>query len=125
MTKLLLVGSGGFIGSSLRYLLGGLVHRVAREAMFPWGTMVVNVLGCLLIGLLAGLAEERGVLGSGARAFLLIGLLGGFTTFSSFGLETLQLLRDGQRVAAAANVIGQVVLGLGAVWAGVALARLS
>lgn len=124
MTKLLLVGSGGFIGSSLRYLLGGLVHRVAREAMFPWGTMVVNVLGCLLIGLLAGLAEERGVLGSGARAFLLIGLLGGFTTFSSFGLETLQLLRDGQRVAAAANVIGQVVLGLGAVWAGVALARL-
>lgn len=124
MTKVLLVGSGGFIGSSLRYLVGGLVHRFARDATFPWGTAVVNVVGCLLIGLLAGLAEDRGVLGPDGRAFLLIGLLGGFTTFSSFGFETLQLLRDGQSVTATANVAGQLLLGLGAVWAGFALARL-
>jgi len=125
MTKLLLAGSGGFIGSSLRYLMGGLVHRFVRDATFPWGTALVNITGCLFIGLLAGLAEERGILGAEARTFVLIGLLGGFTTFSSFGFETLQLVRQGQGIAAAANVVGQVALGLGAVWAGLALARLA
>jgi len=124
MTKTLLVGCGGFIGSIARYIVGGMVHRFANGPVFPYGTLVVNVTGCLAIGILAALAEARGILSPGARVFLLIGVLGGFTTFSSFGYETLQLLRDGEALPALANVLLQVVLGLGAVWAGSALVRL-
>ena len=82
------------------------------------------MLGCFTIGLLAGLAESRGVFAGATRAFLFIGVLGGFTTFSSFGYETFQLLRDGQRATAAASSACQVVLGIGAVWAGHALSGL-
>lgn len=122
MLKILLVGLGGFAGAIARYGLGGWVHRWAGVA-FPYGTLVVNVLGCVLIGGITGLAESRGVFGAETRVFLLIGLLGGFTTFSSFGFETLQLLRDGQSGYALVNVLANVVLGLAAVWVGWALAR--
>jgi CrcB protein len=115
---------GGFLGSVLRYGTGGLVHRVAGQALFPWGTLVVNGLGCLAIGFLGGLAEMRGVLTAEARLFLFIGVLGGFTTFSTFGYETIHLMRDGQAGWAAANVLAQVALGLAAVWAGDLTARL-
>ncbi len=124
LAQAMLVGAGGFVGSILRYAMSGLVHRVSPFATFPYGTLVVNVIGCLAIGLAAGLAETRQVMGSGMRLFLLIGLFGGFTTFSTFGYETFSLVREGAPVKAGANVILQVVVGLTAVWCGHALSRL-
>lgn len=113
-----LVGIGGFAGSVARYLLGGwLLHHTAQER-FPWSTFAVNVVGCLVIGVLAGLAERHSMFGPGLRLFLFTGLLGGFTTFSAFGLETLFLLRRGEPWVAAAYVAGSVLLGLAAVWIG-------
>lgn len=120
---LLLVGAGGFVGSTLRYALGGVVHRLVPFASFPWGTLTVNLAGCLAIGLLAGADESRSVLGPETRLFLLIGLLGGFTTFSTFGIETLSLLHDRRLLAACGYVGGNVVAGIGAVWLGYTLTR--
>jgi CrcB protein len=108
---------GGFIGSVMRYLLGGIVQQSSRS-LFPYGTLAVNVLGCFIIGFLAQLAEARGLFASEARAFVFIGILGGFTTFSSFGNETLNLARDSQMMSAVANVGANVLLGLFAVWLG-------
>jgi fluoride exporter len=122
MEKFLLVGVGGFIGSTLRYGLGGLVLRLKSGSLFPWETLAVNVIGCVVIGALAALSESRGLFADTTRAFLFVGLLGGFTTFSSFGYETFELLRDGQWASAATSVTLQLVLGLGGVWAGHALA---
>jgi len=119
----LVVGAGGFVGAAMRYVAGGLVHRVVSPA-FPWGTLFVNVAGCFAIGFLAVLAGEKGSIGPTGRLFWMVGVLGGFTTFSTFGYETFALARDGSHVLAAGNVVGQVLLGLAAVWAGVVLARL-
>ncbi|MBI3271572.1 MAG: fluoride efflux transporter CrcB [Planctomycetes bacterium] len=123
MLKALLVGLGGFLGAIARYELSGLVHRYL-SASFPYGTLVVNVLGCLAIGGVLHLVEDRSLLGPNTRLFLTIGILGGFTTFSSFGYETMELLRDGESALALANVAGNVVLGLGAVWLGRTVPRL-
>jgi CrcB protein len=120
--NVLLIAIGGSIGAVSRYALAGLVHRFASP-YFPFGTFVVNVAGCLVFGLIAGVAEQRFVLGPPARAFLLIGLIGGFTTFSSFTYETFELLRDAEYVRAAINVTGQVVLGLLAMWGGYIVTR--
>ena len=109
----------------MRYLLQGWVHDLLRNPWFPYGTLAVNVIGCLLIGLLAGLVESRQMLSPEARGFLLIGILGGFTTFSTFSYETIALLRDGEAIAALANVGLQVGLGLAAVGAGYSLSRLA
>jgi CrcB protein len=87
--------------------------------------MIINVSGCVVIGLLAGLSETRGIFTGSTRAFLFIGVLGGYTTFSTFGYETFQLLRDAQWPAVAASVALQVGLGIGGVWAGHSLARLA
>jgi CrcB protein len=125
LTRLWLVGLGGFLGSVLRYAIGGMVGRLKSGWTFPLETLLINVAGCLALGLLAGLAETRGVFSASTRAFLFIGLLGGFTTFSTFGYETFQLLRDGQWAAAALSTLLQVTLGIGGVWAGYALARLA
>jgi len=114
----LLVGCGGFVGAVLRYGVGGLVHRSGAMAGFPFGTLTVNVVGCLLIGAAAAAAETRQLLVPEARLFLMVGVLGGFTTFSTFGYETLALARDGEALRAAVNVVTHVVLGLAAVWAG-------
>jgi CrcB protein len=121
MLKVLLVGAGGFVGSVLRYLLGGAVQSLARGSVFPFGTFAVNLCGCFVIGALAQLAESRGLLTDLARAFVVVGILGGFTTFSAFGNETVNLARAGDWWFAAANVAGQVLLGLGGVWLGRAL----
>ena len=110
------------MGSVSRYLIGGWVHR-ALGTSFPYGTLTVNVLGCLAIGLLGGLAETRQMITPEARLFLFIGLLGGFTTFSSFGYETLAFARDGEFVIAGLNVMLQIALGLGAVWFGFIISR--
>jgi fluoride exporter len=118
MGNVLLVGIGGFIGSVLRYVLSGLVQEWTKRDDFPVGTLAVNVIGCLVIGLLSQLAEARGALSPETRAFVIIGILGGFTTFSSFGNETMNLWRDGEAFWALVNVASQLVLGLGAVWLG-------
>lgn len=123
VTQLLWVGSGGFAGAVGRYLVSGWVHRLLPAAQFPWGTVAVNVAGCGLIGLLAGLVDLRQVLAPEARLFLLIGCLGSFTTFSTFGYETLALAREAEILKAAGNVGLQLGAGLAAVWLGYALAR--
>ena len=125
MGRVLLVGAGGFLGTVLRYLLGGWIGRAKAGWTFPVETLIINVSGCLVIGFLAGLSESRGIFTGSTRAFLFIGVLGGFTTFSTFGYETFQLLRGAQWPAAAASVALQVGLGIGGVWAGSALARLA
>jgi CrcB protein len=117
MNNVLLVGVGGFIGSAMRYLLAGYVQQLSKS-IFPFGTLAVNVIGCFVIGFLSQLAENRGVFSSEARAFVFIGILGGFTTFSSFGNETLNLARDGAMLNALANIGLNVLLGLLAVWLG-------
>lgn len=123
LAQLLWVGSGGFAGAVGRYLVSGWVHRLLPAAQFPWGTVAVNVLGCGLVGLLAGLVDLRQLLSPEARLFLVIGCLGGFTTFSTFGYETLALAREAELLRAAANVTLQLGAGLVAVWLGYALAR--
>jgi CrcB protein len=117
-----LVGCGGFFGAMLRYGMSGAVQRLAPFSSFPLGTLTVNVSGSLLIGVLAGLVELRQMLGPEARLFLMIGLLGGFTTFSSFAYETLALGQDGQYLLAALNALSSVALCLLAVWIGYRLA---
>ena len=117
MNNVLLVGIGGFIGSAARYLLSGYVQQ-SSQSIFPYGTLAVNVIGCFVIGFLSQLAENRGAFSSEARVFVLIGILGGFTTFSSFGNETLNLARDGEMLNAFANIGLNVLLGLLAVWLG-------
>jgi CrcB protein len=118
------VALGSALGGMARYGCAGLAARWLG-ATFPWGTLLVNVSGSLLIGFLAALVAPDGRLlaGPDARAFLMIGILGGFTTFSSFSLETLNLARDGEWLFAFANVMLSVVLCLFAVWLGHAAAR--
>ena len=118
MRNLLLVGGGGFVGSIARYLLTGLVTQATHASRFPSGTLAVNVLGCLGIGVLAGLAEHRHLFSASTRLFLLTGLLGGFTTFSAFAYETHFLAREHAWPAALVNVGLQVFLGLAAAWLG-------
>jgi fluoride exporter len=113
------IAAGGAIGAVVRHLVNHAVHRRYGVDPFPIGIFVVNVAGCLTIGILAGLvASDRLQLSATWRNFLFVGVLGGFTTFSSFGLDTLTLARSGHGAAAAWNVVGQVGLGLAAVWAG-------
>jgi CrcB protein len=125
LANVLLVGSGGFIGSVLRYVVGGFVHRLVPAASLPYGTLAVNVLGCFVIGFLGGVAEARQAIGPGLRLFVFIGILGGFTTFSTFGYETLALVRDGAHLEAGVNVVATVALCLVAVWAGFVLGMLA
>lgn len=121
VTNAALVGLGGFAGALARYGLSGWVHRRLPLATFPFGTLAVNLVGCLAIGVLAGLAESRQVLGPHARLFAMIGLLGGFTTFSTLGWETVAMLRDGEIVRAVASVGAHVGGGLALVWIGYVL----
>lgn len=121
--RLLAVGAGGFLGACLRYGLGRVVERTWGAA-FPYGTLAINVLGCLAIGIVMGASEARGALTETTRLFLVIGVLGAFTTFSTFGYETLRLMRDGEHGLALANAAANLLLGVGAVWLGWALVRL-
>ena len=123
ITTLVLVGLGGFAGSVLRYGAGEWVQRLSGESAFPYGTLLVNAAGCLTIGILAGLSESRDLLTEDARNFLYVGVLGGFTTFSAFGYQTLTLMRDGHTAMALANVGLQLALGLGAAAGGYLAAR--
>lgn len=124
MINILLIGMGGALGSVARYLVSGWVQAISRNVTFPYGTLTVNVVGCFVIGFLAQLAEARGMLTSEARALIFIGLLGGFTTFSTFGNETFNLARSGEMTSALVNVGANVILGLLAVWGGHIIAYL-
>lgn len=114
---LLVIAAGGAVGSVARYLFSTAVLR-ASGMLFPIGTFAVNFAGCVAFGAIVGAAERRFVLAPEWRAFLLIGVLGGFTTFSSYAYESFALLRDGQFASAAINVVGQVVGGLAGLWMG-------
>jgi CrcB protein len=116
-----LVGLGGFVGALGRYVLSGVVHRLFSFGTFPSGTLAVNFMGCFAIGLFAGLAESRQAIGPEFRFFALIGVLGGFTTFSTFGYETFLMIRDSEYLRAATNVGASVVIGLALVWLGYAI----
>ena len=118
MGKILWVGFGGFLGSIGRYLLSGYVQHLLRGTGFPYGTLAVNLTGCLLIGFLSQWVATRGFLSPDARLFIFVGLLGGFTTFSTFGNETMNLWQAGDSAAAFTNVLVHVGLGLGAAWLG-------
>lgn len=122
MWRVILIGLAGLAGTLLRYWLSGVVARRHGED-FPAGTLVVNVVGCFLAGFLYQLTEERALVGETARTAILVGLLGGFTTFSAYGLQTFTLLREGEFWLAALNVVGSNLAGLLMVWAGYALAK--
>lgn len=123
MKGTLLVALGGAIGSVARYKLSDWVLHHTLDWKFPAGTFAVNVIGCLLAGLLAGLAERQALLSAETRLLLFTGLLGGFTTFSAFGLETMVLLRKGELWIAGSNIALSVAAGLAALWIGWGAAR--
>jgi CrcB protein len=120
--RLLYVALGGALGSMARDLISSSINR-GTPAPSPRGTFFVNVIGCLVFGLFAGLAERRLPLSASTRAFLFVGVLGGFTTFSSFANDTFQLLGQAAMLRAAANAAGQVFVGVFAIWVGYALFR--
>lgn len=123
MGRIVAVLLGGALGSAGRYLIAlGMAEWIG--AAFPWGTLIVNVGGSFLIGLLATMADELGSIGPWSRAFLVVGVLGGFTTFSSFSLETLRLAEDNQLGRAVLNVVANVSLALTAALLGVAVGRM-
>ncbi|RMF71550.1 MAG: fluoride efflux transporter CrcB [Planctomycetota bacterium] len=117
MTKLALIFLGSGVGGTFRYAVAGWAQRLANGS-FPIGTLVVNVTGCLLIGFLTAALSGRVLVREEYRTALLIGLLGGYTTFSTFGMETFALLNAGQAWRALLNIAASVVLGVAAVWAG-------
>lgn len=122
LTKIIFVGLGGFIGATLRYAASGAVGRITTQTHY--GTFVVNIVGCLLIGFLAGFADARDVFSTTARAFVFTGILGAFTTFSTFSYETMGLFQNGQTSSALTNLGLQIFLGLLAVFGGIQLSRL-
>jgi CrcB protein len=120
--QMLVVGLGGFLGSVARFVLSGVVHRFLPP-VFPFGTLAVNVIGCLAIGYLGGLVQAQSLFSPSQRLFLLIGVLGGFTTFSTFAYETLALAQGSEFLKAAVNIVGHVTLGLSAAWLGYVTAQ--
>ncbi len=113
------VAVGSAPGGVARYWCSGIIANLMGET-FPWGTLIVNVVGSFLIGLIATISgpDGRFLIPAEARQFMMVGILGGYTTFSSFSLQTLNLARDGEWLLAGANIVGSVVLCLIMVWAG-------
>lgn len=122
MANLLALAIAGALGTLSRYWLSALVQRLIGTA-FPWGTFAVNILGSFLFGLLWSLAEERKLLSAEARVIILTGFMGAFTTFSTFAFETAAYLRASQWTLAVANILAQLMVGLLAMFAGMAIAR--
>ena len=124
MYKLLLIAIGGAAGTLARYGAGMLLARASEKSLFPFGTLAVNLVGCFLIGYLQGLFASRLSVSVEVQLMILIGFLGGYTTFSTFGWETASFLRDGQYVAAAINLMIHNVLGVTLVIVGYGVSRL-
>ncbi len=122
--KILYVGFGGFIGAIARYFISGIVHKFWDQSLFPIGTLSVNLLGCVLIGFLSGLAISRQLFSPEARLFVLVGFLGSLTTFSTFAYETFALSLDAGFSKALLNIGLQILFGLLAVWIGYDVAKL-
>lgn len=122
MSQIVAIALGGALGSVGRFLVAGWVGRVLG-INFPWGTLAVNVVGGLVMGLLVGVMAQAWSVSPAIRAFLTVGVLGGFTTFSAFSLETVLLLQRGDILAALAYIVSSVVLSVGAVWCGLRLIR--
>jgi CrcB protein len=123
LLKYILIGTGGFLGSILRYWTSLHVYKILGEK-FPYGTFAVNVIGCLLIGFIAEISENRFLISPELRIFLMIGFLGGYTTFSTFGYETFVLMQDKDYVTAFANIFFSVIVCLASVWVGTLIAKL-
>jgi CrcB protein len=124
MTNLLIIGLGGFLGAICRYLVSGWIQTISKMVTFPLGTLVVNSTGCFIIGILSYLSFTRSFFSPEARLFLIIGFLGAFTTFSSFSVETLNLVRDGEWVKGLLNVGLSNLICLAAVWLGFTVSNL-
>ena len=118
---IILVALGGAVGSVCRYKLSSFVLHQTINWRFPLGTFLVNVIGCLIIGVLSGLILKFEMFSSQSRLLLITGVMGGFTTFSAFGLETFYLIREKEFLVAGSYVFGSVVIGLVALWIGFAL----
>ncbi len=116
MKEVLCVGLGGFVGSIARYMLGGIVLQHSIGWRFPLSTFLVNLAGCFLFGAVAGVAERHAFLNAELRLLIFTGLLGGFTTFSAFGAESVNLIRRGDVAVAAAYIIASVLCGFAALW---------
>lgn len=121
MTKIILLVTGGAVGTLSRYAISGLTHKYF-DGIFPLGTLFVNFLGSFLIGFIWGLLEAENI-SSNMRTFIFIGILGGFTTFSTYTLETLNLFRDGEMKLALTNILANNILGLVLVFIGFAMAK--
>lgn len=117
MERFLYIGVGGFIGSVCRYGLSSMLYRVLGDR-FPYGTLAVNIIGCFTIGFLMTLFETRFLVQPYLRLFITIGILGGFTTFSTFSYETIEILKGGNITLGVLNILGSVVLCLVATWLG-------
>ena len=120
--KLLLLGLAGACGTLARYGLSGVVHRWMGSA-FPWGTATVNILGCLLFGLVWATASERNLIGPEARLIVLTGFMGAFTTFSTFISETSQLISEAELLIALSNMAFQLITGITVFYLGLAIGR--
>ena len=123
LAQVLSIGLAGLIGTLLRYWLAGAIAKRYSET-FPFGTLAVNLIGCFVIGFLFYVLYDRALVSPATRTTIFIGLLGGFTTFSSYGLQTFTLLRDGELGLALANVVASNVIGFLLVWAGYSLAKI-
>lgn len=115
MRNILLVGIGGFIGAILRYLISGYIQNLAKSVVFPYGTLVVNITGCFVIGVFSQLVESQAGFESELRTLIMIGVIGAYTTYSTFSSETINLLQDQQVILALINVGTHIILGLSAV----------
>ena len=113
-----MVGLGGFLGALARFTVSGVIQESFLKGVFPIGTLLVNMLGCVLIGLFLGVSDARDIFTVQVRLFLVVGVLGGFTTFSTFGYETFMMISEGDYLKAIVNVMAHIVFGVTLVWGG-------
>jgi len=124
-TSLIMVGIGGFFGSMGRYAMVVWVKHLCKGDIFPWGTLVVNALGCLVLGYASGLVYHKNLLSSHLQLLIMVGFLGGFTTFSTFGADTVNLFRTHHNTTGLLYVLAQLVLGVSLSWGGFAASKIS
>jgi CrcB protein len=122
MANILILGLGGFLGAISRYLVSEAVQALIKSAHFPWGTFIVNILGCFTLGFLTQAAASKGVIDPQARMFLMVGFVGAFTTFSTFSVESANLFQNGQGAAGILNILASNLLGIAFVFIGQAVA---